>query len=409
MPRFSPQLIVALVLYFIFPPAGLGQINLVPNGGFEEFEQLPAQPSDFGLKRWYNPSSGNSYPFGTPDYLHTKGFLQNRLPMSRYGIVHPQEGDGIVGLVAYSGAEADFREYVAVELAKPLLPGRKYHISFWVTNGERSHYMAGAIGQLGMCFSPQKFNQKEHEPISIIPQIVIWEILFETGWKHIEGDFIPQEAMRHLAIGNFFSDKRTDYRSFVTDGGKGAYYFIDNVQVTEITEDPDTTPSIASTTTIDPSLILKPDTQAILVDPTPATSDLPQLPDPGQPGEMPRKMDGRKIQRQEVVKVSSAELDLNVLDSRAEDGDVISLSFNGKWLLKAYQIKNKPIKIHIQLEEGATNTLVFYAHNLGSTPPNTAVVSFEENGRKHSIVVESDMKRCGAVTFILEEPQKGKK
>lgn len=409
--RLSPLLLLLPFWCWMSPVSLIGQQNLVPNGGFEDYRELPAHPSDFGVKNWYNPSGGKLFPYGSPDYLHADGMLQNRLPMSRYGIVHPQEGRGIAGIVAYSGAETEFREYIAIELEKPLQTGKKYHISLWVSNGERSHYMNGAIGQLGICFGKARFTQKEHEPIALEPQIVIWEILFETGWRHIEGDFVARDASRHLAIGNFFPDNQTDYRDFVRDGTRGAYYFIDNVSLTEVQEQqPEEKPDLTSVRVLEPeqlaasvvnvdarvrdSLLKHAYQDSLFYEEIPATRVVP------------KRVAGRRVQKQKTVEVQTKQLIINVFDARAEDGDTISISFNGEWILEEFEIRNKPTQLLLELEEGANNTLIFYAHNLGSIPPNTAVVTFEDGGHRQAIVIESDMKRCGAVTFVFKGDRK---
>ncbi|GAA4410989.1 hypothetical protein GCM10023187_36290 [Nibrella viscosa] len=66
-----------------------------------------------------------------------------------------------------------------------------------------------------------------------LPQINESRIVSETGrWHKVSGCFQAKEAYQFLTIGNFFSDQQTSYIE-VDRRGRGAYYFIDDVLVTE--------------------------------------------------------------------------------------------------------------------------------------------------------------------------------
>ncbi len=67
------------------------------------------------------------------------------------------------------------------------------------------------------------------------------------------------------------------------------------------------------------------------------------------------------------------QITLAVWDDAVEDGDTISISLNNKFVAKNLLIKKAPQFITITLSPGA-NTILFAGENLGSIPPNTAVL-----------------------------------
>jgi len=384
--------------------------NLILNGSFEEYTELPASPDVVSYPRyWYNPSGKHDVMSGSPDYFHLEGRIRSQLPMSAYGHVYPQDSNAVCGLVTYMGYTPNFREYIATELPAALQAGKRYHFSMYVSNGERSQYMSGGIGELGIYFSNEKIKQKGFAPIKATPQVIFWEMLFTNGWQKVEGDFTATEAYRYAAVGNFFPDSLTDFREFVTDSKKGAYYFIDNLELTPIDEgrgidrEPTPTPMAAQPPIADalPAPLDKSPSDSVLA-PAP-----PKIAFRLAPIEMgptpPRRVEGRKVAEPQTVKVSSRTLSLQVYDSRAEDGDTISLNFNGTWIIQHEVVRHKPREFAIVLLEEGNNALVFYAHNLGTSPPNTAVVSFSDGGKRHILEVKSDLRRCGSIIFILKE------
>jgi len=118
-------------------------------------------------------------------------------------------------------------------------------------------------------------------------------------------------------------------------------------------------------------------------------------------GGIPASINGRAVQAQQPVWVSSPSLDVYVWDDEREDGDTISLILNGEWILNHYGITAEKKKVSVNLVPDRVNYLVLYAHNLGKFPPNTAVISFNDGKAEKMLTLESDLKRCAAVSFSL--------
>ncbi|HXH19755.1 MAG TPA: WD40 repeat domain-containing protein [Chitinophagales bacterium] len=118
---------------------------------------------------------------------------------------------------------------------------------------------------------------------------------------------------------------------------------------------------------------------------------------------IPKSVNGRPVQVQQPVEVSSASLDIYLWDDEHEDGDTVSLNLNGKWILQNFMVTSEKKKLTVTLAAGTPNYLMLYAHNLGKFPPNTAVISFHDGKSEKRLTLESDLKHCDAVSFLLKK------
>ncbi|MEM0998548.1 MAG: hypothetical protein AAGN35_15930 [Bacteroidota bacterium] len=112
-------------------------------------------------------------------------------------------------------------------------------------------------------------------------------------------------------------------------------------------------------------------------------------------------LDGRPINRQREVPVGLKRLRLYVWDADKVDGDVISLSYNGKWLLQNYPLRKQKRMIEIELDDNADNRLILYAENEGRFPPNTAALTFFDGKKERNLSLVSTENFCGALKFVL--------
>jgi len=97
--------------------------------------------------------------------------------------------------------------------------------------------------------------------------------------------------------------------------------------------------------------------------------------------------------------VQSPNVSINIWDDRREDGDIISLFFNGQPVLEEYTLENKVKTIKLVLGINRVNTLVLFAHNLGEQPPNTAAISINDGKQTRRITLSSDFEGSEAITL----------
>ena len=90
---------------------------------------------------------------------------------------------------------------------------------------------------------------------------------------------------------------------------------------------------------------------------------------------------------------------LEIFDHRQEDGDIISLNFNGHWILKEKKLSKLPLKIIVEVNDTGENYLLLHAENLGDIPPNTIAVRYFINGQRKLVVLNSDMDHSEMIRF----------
>ncbi|MHA4810670.1 hypothetical protein ACX0G9_21370 [Flavitalea flava] len=126
---------------------------------------------------------------------------------------------------------------------------------------------------------------------------------------------------------------------------------------------------------------------------------------PSGNAEKSKKMDslaaGRTSDPVATIPVDTADILLELWDDAVEDGDSISLRLNGEWITTGFPVKNALQKIPIRLHKGE-NSLIFMADNLGSIPPNTAVLRIRYGLKTKIIGLNTDMRKNNELRLILE-------
>lgn len=102
-----------------------------------------------------------------------------------------------------------------------------------------------------------------------------------------------------------------------------------------------------------------------------------------------------------TIPVRTADIILELKDTRIQDGDSISLRLNGQWIVTGFPVKKAVQQIAIRLQPGE-NILLFTADNLGSIPPNTAELRIRFGKESKTLNLSTDMKRNNEIRLVLE-------
>ncbi|MCV9385665.1 OmpA family protein [Reichenbachiella ulvae] len=226
--------------------------NMVINPSFEEIWECPYTMDQTKLiKNWF--------PFGTadpsPDFFHgcaVDGFMG--VPHNMFGEQKAKSGEAYVGMICYLTSRSgrgwkvpvNHREYIMVQLTKPLVAGNEYYGEFWVNLADACEF---SINNIGMYFTRDMPNfdwqamefgyykaQVQSDPKKQLDD--------NNGWTKVSGTFVAKGDELALTIGTFKPDsslttKKTK-RKFITGRDKNlpkhlqpmiAYYFIDDVLV----------------------------------------------------------------------------------------------------------------------------------------------------------------------------------
>jgi len=116
------------------------------------------------------------------------------------------------------------------------------------------------------------------------------------------------------------------------------------------------------------------------------------------------KIDTRVKQVIKVIEVESKTFKVDLYDNGQVDGDTISLYFNGKLMVTHQRLSLTPISLSLTLAEGSSdNELEMYAENLGSIPPNSALMVVTYGDKRFEVNITSSEQTNGTVRFKLKE------
>ncbi len=108
----------------------------------------------------------------------------------------------------------------------------------------------------------------------------------------------------------------------------------------------------------------------------------------------------RKNREQSIVTVSSKHLTLNVYDNAVIDGDTVSIFYNGKLLISRQRLSDKPIVLEIDLDEKQErHEITMVAENLGSIPPNTALIVVYAGNKRYELFSSASLEENAVLVF----------
>ena len=101
---------------------------------------------------------------------------------------------------------------------------------------------------------------------------------------------------------------------------------------------------------------------------------------------------------QNEIEVSSDSLQVDFYDNGEVDGDSISVFFNDQLMGSNLKLSTKAIHMDIKLDTTKEyNQLAMFANNLGSIPPNTALMLISDGKNRWEVRLSSNLNKSGAV------------
>lgn len=197
---------------------------------------------------------------------------------------------------------------------------------------------------------------------------------------------IPRSALDFvLTLGSvqFIELKRISRYPTPLDGNRPVCYRKEN----SIKDSPliKTSPLMSTDTVKTGPSIVKPPTLAI-------TTDTVQ--------QMLQKMKDRKNITISRLPVEVKNITLNVYDNAIVDGDTVSIFYNGRLLVSKQRLSEKPIVLNIELDEKAVlHEIILFAENLGSIPPNTALVVVTAGDKRYELHASSSLEENAVLVF----------
>jgi len=101
---------------------------------------------------------------------------------------------------------------------------------------------------------------------------------------------------------------------------------------------------------------------------------------------------------QKEIEVSSDSVRVDFYDNGEIDGDSISVFFNDQLLGANLMLSTRSVHMNIKLDTTREfNQLAMFANNLGSIPPNTALMLISDGRNRYEVRLSSSLDKTGAV------------
>jgi gliding motility-associated-like protein len=216
-----------------------------PNPSFEQNTALPQLLGEWNkIVGWTNAGSD----VAGPDYYKVGASSACDLPETPFGLLNAHNGNAMVGIPMCGRNFTNKRAYLQCQLQTPLVRGKKYKLSFYMSNGKHtSTSIAGlAVDHIGMYISTFAPVQTGYEPLYFSPQYSIDTVFYSETWKKISFEYVPLiDDEKFITLGVFGAD--SDREIIVQGSGNPevGYYFVDSFSCVELDGDnvPDENPT----------------------------------------------------------------------------------------------------------------------------------------------------------------------
>ena len=100
-----------------------------------------------------------------------------------------------------------------------------------------------------------------------------------------------------------------------------------------------------------------------------------------------------------TIKVEQPSIKIELYDNAEVDGDTVTIFLNNKLLVYKKRLTDKPLTLQLNAFPGTDYELMMYADNLGSIPPNTALMVVTSGDKKHEVYLSSTEQKNAVVRF----------
>ncbi|MEZ5029311.1 MAG: hypothetical protein R2765_11075 [Ferruginibacter sp.] len=108
-----------------------------------------------------------------------------------------------------------------------------------------------------------------------------------------------------------------------------------------------------------------------------------------------------------TIVLNNKSITVDLYDNGEIDGDSISLFFNSKLILSHKRLSDKAISLRLNIDDTRDeNELIMYAENLGSIPPNTALMVVHDGDYRYEVRISSDLQKSGVIRFKYKPDSK---
>lgn len=114
--------------------------------------------------------------------------------------------------------------------------------------------------------------------------------------------------------------------------------------------------------------------------------------------------DERSSKLVQTIYTSADTVQMYVYDNGEVDGDTVTLFFDNMIILDRYRISDKAKEINLPVSRtGKQHNIELFANNLGSIPPNTALIIFIANKKRYELRASYDLNTNAKIIIQYQE------
>jgi hypothetical protein len=220
-----------LIILSIISLSAFGQMNLIPNNGFETLSSCP-----FTSNQVPN-ATGWLTPHGSPDLFSACTGTSNQVgvPRNVTGYQCPSNGTNYAGFICFFQPNDDNQEILGIKLTDSLIIGTKYYVSFKLVLADWKGQYSDASSNMGLKLTTKPFPYMgEFAPI---PNVIVNnfahvytnQMVTDTlNWTTIKGSVVADSNYKYVYFGQFFLKSNVTY-TVLYGPPTAAYYMIDDV------------------------------------------------------------------------------------------------------------------------------------------------------------------------------------
>jgi hypothetical protein len=107
------------------------------------------------------------------------------------------------------------------------------------------------------------------------------------------------------------------------------------------------------------------------------------------------------------IEVDTGQIRLDFYDNAEIDGDSISVSVNRRTVVSHQRLTAKPITVFVNVDlQNTFQEIEMVAENLGSIPPNTAILIVTAGAKRYQLVLTSTAEKSARVRFVYDKNDK---
>ncbi len=223
--------IVFCALLFALHTQVYAQVNLLPNGSFEEYDTCPDNLSQIDYaKYWFSPN------LSSPDYYNSCSISNlSNVPNNELGFQYAKDGNAYAGIVIYERQTiSGYQEYLEIKLTNPLQSMKKYNFSFYFSIANNSYFGTNLISAR---LSNSIIQDYSSFMFILQPSFLYNHLMTDTlNWIYLNWDYIANGGEEYLSIGVFENNTNIDtvvINSNLDSNNALCYVYIDDVKIIE--------------------------------------------------------------------------------------------------------------------------------------------------------------------------------